>query len=60
MKNGSKSFKKCTKKLQLVRFRDNIIDLVKKTLVFDLDETLVRAQKHDPINGFDTKVNVYD
>jgi hypothetical protein len=25
-----------------------------------MDETLVRAQKHDPIMGFDTKINVFD
>jgi hypothetical protein len=32
----------------------------KKTLVFDLDETLVRAQKEEPENGYDSRITVID
>lgn len=34
--------------------------IVKKTLVFDLDETLVRVQRDEPKNAYDTRINVVD
>jgi predicted HAD superfamily phosphohydrolase YqeG len=32
----------------------------KKTIVFDLDETLVRAQQTEPENGYDARIRVID
>ena len=37
------------------------VAVVKKTLVFDLDETLVRAQEELPLNGqYDTRIKLID
>lgn len=38
----------------------NIFNIDKKTLVFDLDETLVRVQKEEPKMLYDTRINVVD
>ena len=38
----------------------NSVCIDKKTIVFDLDETLVRAQEEEPENGYDARIRVID
>lgn len=49
--------KKSPRKTPLI---DPTSNIDAKTLVFDLDETLIRAQKTEPANGFDARINVID
>jgi len=45
IKSGSNSFKMIMKKSLIVRIQISAFFLDKKTIVFDLDETLIRAQR---------------
>ena len=60
MKTGSITTAKCSTRSPLVSLIDFKFILDNKTLVFDLDETLVRVQKEEPDMEYDTRINVVD